>query len=853
MSTQKYNVTGMTCAACQSHVEKAVRGVSGVSDVSVSLLTNSMLVTFDGNADDNAVSKAVSAVGYGASPVNKSSEKKGKSAADLEDTETPKLKKRLFASLLFLIPLMYVSMGVVMWNWYDPLGLRDNPLACAVYQLVLTAVVMVINQKFFVSGFRGLVKRSPNMDALVALGSSAAFLYSLWHVFKMTSTAMNGEFDMLRHHLHELYFESSATILSLITVGKTLEAHSKGKAANALKALMNLAPKTALVVRDGKEMTIAADDMKTDDIFIVRPGESIAADGVVVSGESAVDESALTGESIPVDKMKGSQVSAATINQSGSLTCRAVRVSGETALDKIIEMVENASATKAPIAKIADRVSGIFVPVVIGIAVITWIVWMLSGHEFGYSLARAISVLVISCPCALGLATPVAIMVGSGQAAKNGILFKTAASLESVGKTDIAVLDKTGTITEGKPVVTDIIPCTDVSENTLLECAYSLERKSEHPLAKAVTEKAEESGISAAETEEFSALPGNGVTGKLNGITAFGGSLKLMKEKRLLTAEYEIKGNELAEQGKTPLFFALDGKLLGIIAVADKVRADSRESVEQLKNMGIEVVMLTGDNSRTAKAVAEMSGIDHVISDVLPSDKDRVVSELSKYGKTAMIGDGINDAPALTRADMGVAIGTGADVAVDAADIVLMNSSLSDVCGAIRMSRQTLKNIHENLFWAFFYNCLGIPLASGLFIPLFNIELNPMFGAAAMSLSSFCVVTNALRLNLFNPKSDKKDKPKKKRVILPDEIFSSNNKSNQTEEKAMTKTVYLEGMMCQHCVSHVKKALEGIDGIVSADVSLEDKKAVMTLEGDVDESVIISAITDGGYEFVKFE
>lgn len=853
MSTRKYNVTGMTCAACQSHVEKAVRGVSGVSEVSVSLLTNSMLVTFDENADDTAVCKAVSAIGYGASSVSDSSERSKKTASDLEDTETPGLKKRLLASLLFLIPLMYVSMGVVMWNWYDPLGLSTNPLACALYQLVLTAVVMVINQKFFISGFRGLVKRSPNMDALVALGSSAAFLYSLWHVFIMTSTAMNGEFDMLRHHLHELYFESSATILSLITVGKTLEAHSRGKAANALKALMDLAPKTALVVRDGQEISISADDMTVGDIFIVKPGESIAADGVVISGESAVDESALTGESIPVDKTTGSEVSAATINQSGSLTCRAVRVSGETALDKIIEMVENASATKAPIAKIADRVSGIFVPVVICIALVTLAVWILSGHEFGYSLARAISVLVISCPCALGLATPVAIMVGSGQAAKNGILFKTATSLEAVGKTDIAVLDKTGTITEGKPVVTDIIPCADITEKELLECAYSLEKRSEHPLAKAVTEKAEKTGTTETETEEFSALPGNGVTGKIYGKTAFGGSIKLMKSKGLLTSGYEAKGNELALHGKTPLFFALDGKLLGIIAVADKVRSDSRESVEQLKNMGIEVVMLTGDNSRTAKTVAELSGIEHVISDVLPSDKDRIVSELSKYGKTAMIGDGINDAPALTRADMGVAIGAGADVAVEAADIVLMNSSLSDVCGAIRMSRQTLKNIHENLFWAFFYNCLGIPLAAGLFIPLFNLELNPMFGAAAMSLSSFCVVSNALRLNLFDPKSCKKDRPKKKRVTLPDEIFSSNNKSNQMEEKTMTKTVYVEGMMCQHCVAHVKKALEGIDGIASADVSLDDKKAVLNLEKDVDENTIISAITDGGYTFVKFE
>lgn len=850
MKTVKYNVSGMTCAACQSHVEKAVRSVSGVSDVSVSLLTNSMLVTFSDENDNDSVYKAVSAAGYGATAFNESSDKKH---SDFEDNETQKMKKRLFASVILLIPLLYVSMGVIMWNWYDPLGISKNPLACAIYQMLITIAVMIVNQKFFVSGFKGLLNKTPNMDSLVALGSSAAFIYSLWHLFGMTSSAMNGQYEMTFHHLHELYFESAATILSLITVGKTLESHSKGKAANAIKSLMELAPETALVIRNDSEIIIPADNMVEGDIFIVKPGDSIPADGIVISGESAVDESALTGESIPVDKAEGSNVSAATINQSGSITCKATHVSGNTSLDKIIEMVENASATKAPIAKIADKVSGIFVPVVICLALVTCIVWIVSGHEFGYSLARAISVLVISCPCALGLATPVAIMVGSGLSSKHGILFKTASALEAVGKTDIAVLDKTGTVTEGKPIVTDIIPCENITEKQLLECAYSLESKSEHPLARAIVEKAEELRITKTDTDEFKALHGSGVCGKLNGMNAFGGSLKLLKEKGIVSSEYEKTGLELADMGKTPLYFAVDGRLLGIIAVADTIRKDSRQAVEQLKKMGIEVVMLTGDNSRTAKAVAEQAGISHVVSDVLPADKERVVSELSGYGKTAMIGDGINDAPALTRADMGIAIGAGADVAVEAADIVLMNSSLSDVCSAIRISRQTLRNIHENLFWAFFYNCLGIPLAAGLFIPIFGLELNPMFGAAAMSLSSFCVVSNALRLNFFTPNSDSKDKIKKHMVNLPENFLGIDNNKSEKEVVNMTKTIYIEGMMCQHCVAHVKKALEAIEGISSADVNLKEKKAVMTLNNDVDESIIISAIKNGGYEPVKFE
>lgn len=856
MATEKYNVTGMTCAACQAHVEKAVRSVAGVSDVSVSLLTNSMLVTFSGSADDAAVSKAVTAAGYGVSPADAASSGQKKRSSSLEDTETPRMKKRLAASLILLIPLMYVSMGVMMYGWPDPLHFSENPLACGLYQLILTSVIMVINQKFFISGFKGIINRSPNMDTLVALGSAASYAYSVNILFEMTAFAMNGMNDHVYHLLHGLYFESAAMILSLITVGKTLESHSKGKAAGALKALMELAPKTALVVRNGEEITIPADEMNEGDIFIVKPGESIPADGIVISGESTVDESALTGESIPVDKSSGSAVNAATINCSGSVTCRATGVSGNTTLDRIIEMVENAAATKAPIARIADRVSGIFVPAVTAIALLTGLVWILSGHEFGYSLARAVSVLVISCPCALGLATPVAVMVGSGQGARHGILFKTAAALENAGRIQIAVFDKTGTITEGKPSVTGIVPKGNVTEEELLKAAYSVESRSEHPLAGAVTEKAAEYDFEKKDAVDFRAMPGCGVTGILDGVKITGGSMKFMKEQGVLSEEDENTGQRFADEGKTPLYFAADGKIIGIIAAADTIRPESRETVKQLERMGIETVMLTGDNQRTAAAVAKQAGIKYVISEVLPDEKEHAVSVLSSYGKTAMTGDGINDAPALTRADIGIAVGTGTDVAVESADIVIVNSKLTDVCAAFRMSGKTLKNIHENLFWAFFYNCLGIPLAAGVFIPAFGLELSPMVGAAAMSLSSFCVVTNALRLNFYNPQLTSGDKAGRNRVVLPDnisDIIKGKTEDSDGGEVKMTKTVYIDGMMCERCVAHVKKDLEGIDGVSSADVSLDEKKAVIHLEKEVSEKTIESVIKEGGYKAVKFE
>ncbi len=841
----KFNVTGMTCAACQAHVEKAVQSVKGVKNVSVSLLTNSMIVDFESPADVAAICSAVSKAGYGAESADSENTKKS-SHPDLEDRETPKLKKRLITSLVLLVPLMYVSMGGVMWGWAMPAYFSENPIAIGLYQLLLTAAVMVVNQKFFISGFKGLINRAPNMDALVALGSTAAFVYSVWELFEMSAYAMRGQYEMAAHHLHGLYFESAAMILTLITVGKMLEARSKGKTTNAIKALMDLAPKTAHVIRDGKELTIPAEELIIGETFIVKPGESIPADAVVISGESAVDEAALTGESIPVDKTAGDNISAATINQNGALTCQATHVSGETALDKIIEMVENAAATKAPIAKIADKVSGVFVPTVIVIAIITGAVWLLLGNTFGYSLARAISVLVISCPCALGLATPVAIMVGSGQGAKNGVLFKTASALEAAGKTDIAILDKTGTVTEGKPVVTDIITAEGISEYELLGVAYALEEKSEHPLAKAIMNKKEEISVEYSPADSFSALPGHGVSGIINGKTALGGNAAIMQEKGILTEQMKIHGDKLSEQGKTPLYFAMDGNLLGIISVADVIKPDSKQAVEELKAMGVEVVMLTGDNERTAKAIGKQAGIDKVISDVLPADKEETVRKLSQYGRTAMVGDGINDAPALTRADIGIAIGAGADVAVEAADVVLMNSRLTDVSAAIRLSRQVLKNIHENLFWAFFYNCIGIPLAAGLFIPIFGWELNPMFGAAAMSLSSFCVVTNALRLNWFKPKSSKKDKAKKQ-VVLPQDILISNKTQNAKEENAMTKTIKVDGMMCQHCVAHVKKSLEAMDGVTNAEVSLENKNAVITLTKDVSDNLIKDVIAEAGY------
>lgn len=849
MASEKFSVTGMTCAACQAHVEKAVRAVDGVKEVSVSLLTNSMTVDFDNPADNEKICSAVSKAGYGASPADGVT--KRSAHPDLENHELPVLKRRLIASLVLLIPLMYVSMGAVMWGWKVPAFLSENPLAVGLYQLILSALVMIINQKFFISGFKGLKNRAPNMDTLVAMGSSAAFIYSVWKLFEMTAFAVDGNVKMAAHHLHGLYFESAAMILALITVGKTLEAVSKGRTTNAVKALMNLAPKTAAVIRDEKEVRIPAEDLQSGETFIVRPGESFPADGIVLSGESAVDESALTGESIPVDKAEGDKVSAASINKNGALTCQATNVSGNTTLDKIIEMVENAAATKAPIAKTADKVSGIFVPTVIIIALITGAAWLISGQTFGYALARAISVLVISCPCALGLATPVAIMVGSGQGAKHGVLFKTASALEAAGKTDIVILDKTGTVTEGKPLVTDIIPVAGTAEDTLLKTAFALEDKSEHPLAKAVMLKAEETGISYEPAESFTALPGSGVKGIINGRQALGGNAAVMEKNGLLTDEMKALGEKLSEEGKTPLYFALDGKPLGIIAAADVVKADSKAAVEQFRKMGIEVVMLTGDNARTAAAVGGQVGITNIISDVLPQEKEAVVAKLSEHGKTAMVGDGINDAPALTRADTGIAIGAGADVAVEAADVVLINSKLTDAAAAVRLSRKTLKNIHENLFWAFFYNCIGIPLAAGLFIPILGWELNPMFGAAAMSLSSFCVVTNALRINLFDPCRSGKDKPLagKHKVILPKELFSNNDRSNsnKTEVNAMTKTLEVKGMMCQHCVDHVRKNLEAIDGVRSADVSLENNNAVITFDKEVDEDLIKDIVAEAGY------
>ena len=845
MGFQKFSVSGMTCAACSAHVEKAVRGVEGVSEVSVSLLTNSMGVDFAAPATAQKICDAVSAAGYGAAPENASAAKSDKAAAReaLEDHETPRLARRLIASLILLIPLMYVSMGHVMWGWPLPSVMADKPLTIALFQLIFTAAIMVINQKFFISGLQSVLHGAPNMDTLVAMGSGAACVYSLAVMFQMCA-AESG----LHHYLHQFYFESAAMILTLITVGKMLEARSKGKTTDAIKSLMDLAPKTARVIRNGVEETIPAEEVAMGDIFVVRPGESIPVDGRVIEGESAVNEAALTGESIPVDKAPGSSVSAATLNQNGFITCEATRVGGDTTLSQIIEMVENAAATKAPIAKIADKVSGIFVPTVIGIALVTLIAWLIAGREFGFALARAISVLVISCPCALGLATPVAIMVGSGLGAKNGVLFKTAAALEAAGRTDIVVLDKTGTVTEGKPQVTDIRPAAGVSETELLQAAAALERKSEHPLARAVIEYADGVGLDYPGAEGFSAMPGHGVRGKLDGRVAMGGNTALMEEQGLMTPDMRRLGETLAEAGKTPLFFALDGHLLGIIAVADVVKADSAQAVRALNSMGIHTVMLTGDNRRTARAIADQTGIEAVISDVLPNDKEAVIRRLSEYGKVAMVGDGINDAPALTRADTGIAIGAGADVALDAADVVLMRSSLLDVPAAIRLSRQVLKNIRENLFWAFFYNCIGIPLAAGALIPLFGLELDPMFGAAAMSLSSFCVVTNALRLNFFKLHSDKKDS-KKKAIPLPDMLsdFSDKKTNEKTEVKDMVKIMTIDGMMCNHCTGRGQKALEGVDGVTGVEMSLEDKTATVTLAKDVADSALTEVVTAAGY------
>ena len=823
---EQYDVTGMSCAACSARVEKAVNGVPGVTSCSVSLLTNSMGV--EGTADPSAIIKAVEDAGYGAS-VKGSSKTPDHSSEEkqLEDRETPKLKKRLIASLGFLIVLMYCSMGHNMWNAPLPAFFENNPVAIAILQMILAAIVMVINQGFFISGFKAVLHKAPNMDTLVAMGSAASFVWSVVVLFQMTAS------PMATHLLHELYFESAAMILALITVGKMLEARSKGRTTDALKALMKLAPKTATVIRDGKETVVPVEQVRAGDIFVVRPGESIPVDAIVVDGSSAVDEAALTGESIPVDKNPGDQVSSATINKSGFLKCQATRVGEDTTLSQIIRVVSDAAATKAPIAKIADRVSGIFVPSVIAIAVVTTLVWVFIGKQFGYALARGISVLVISCPCALGLATPVAIMVGNGIGARNGILFKTSASLEQTGRVDIVALDKTGTITTGEPVVTDIVPSDGSDAEKLLRLAASLEAKSEHPLARAIMEKAKKDGIKVTEAKSFEALSGSGVKASLDGKEAFGGSVKFISSKIEVPQSVTKESEKLASGGKTPLLFSKDGKVLGIIAVADTIKSDSRKAIEELKNMGIRVVMLTGDNERTARAIGEEAAVDSVIAGVLPSDKANIVSELERQGKVAMVGDGINDAPALTKADIGIAIGAGSDVAIDAADVVLMKSSLMDVSAAIRLSRATLRNIHQNLFWAFFYNSIGIPLAAGCFVAL-GLTLNPMFGAAAMSLSSFCVVSNALRLNLFKIHDPKHDRRKSK--------MKENNMSDST------KKMDIQGMMCPHCEARVKKALEEIDGVKSAEVSHEKACAVVAFTKAVSDEALTKAVTDAGYE-----
>ena len=840
---EQYHVTGMSCAACSSRVEKAVSKVPGVESCSVSLLTNSMGV--EGTASPEAVIAAVEAAGYGASCKGRGAGTSsgsgngasggGTEADPLEDTETPVLKKRLIWSIIFLVVLMYFSMGHMMWGWPVPEAMADNHVAMGLLQLLLTAAVMVINQKFFISGFRSLWHRAPNMDTLVALGSTAAFGYSTYSLFAMTGAQVRGDMDGVMQYMHEFYFETAAMILALITVGKMLEARSKGKTTDALKNLMKLAPKTAVVLRDGTETEVPVEQVVKGDVFVVRPGENIPVDGIVLEGISAVNEAALTGESIPADKNPGDQVSAATVNQSGFLKCEASRVGEDTTLSQIIRMVSDAAATKAPIAKIADKVSGVFVPAVIGIAAVTIVIWLLCGQSIGYALARGISVLVISCPCALGLATPVAIMVGNGMGAKNGILFKTAVSLEEAGKVNTVVLDKTGTITRGEPKVTDLIMAEGVSEAELLETAYALEARSEHPLAGAVVAMAEEKKLKVCDVQDFMILPGNGLTAVDNGDQLIGGSLTFLNDRIGVPDDVKTVAQRLAEEGKTPLLFARSKKILGVIAVADVIKEDSPEAIRQLQNMGIEVVMLTGDNERTAAAVGKQAGVDQVIAGVLPDGKEAEIRRLRRKGKVAMVGDGINDAPALTRADIGIAIGAGTDVAIDAADVVLMNSKLSDVPAAIRLSRATLKNIHENLFWAFIYNIIGIPLAAGVWIPLFGWQLNPMFGAAAMSLSSFCVVTNALRLNLFDMRNAAKDKQIKRKQ----------------EEKTMEKTMKIEGMMCGHCEATVKKALEALDGVDHADVSHEQDQAVVTLKEDVADDVLKKAVEDKDYNVVS--
>ena len=857
---KQYTVTGMSCAACSARVEKAVSKVDGVTSCSVSLLTNSMGV--EGSATDAQIVEAVEQAGYGASPkgtetangrANNSLEQLKAAQDALVDRETPKLRNRLIASLIFLVVLMYFSMGHMMWGWPLPEFFNGNHVAMGLLQLLLTVAVMVINQKFFISGFKGLIHGAPNMDTLVALGSAASFGYSVYALFAMTAAQVNGDMDAVMSYMHEFYFESAAMILALITVGKMLEAHSKGKTTDALKSLMQLAPKTATVVRDGVEQEISVDAVKKGDIFVVRPGENIPVDGEIIDGTTAVNESALTGESVPVDKQPKDAVSAATVNQSGFIKCRATRVGEDTTLSQIIQMVSDAAATKAPIAKIADRVSGVFVPAVITIAIITIIAWLIAGETVGFALARGISVLVISCPCALGLATPVAIMVGNGKGAKSGILFKTAASLEATGRTQIVALDKTGTITSGEPKVTDIVPDETFFEGTgnnagkLLAIAASVEAKSEHPLAKAIIERAKTDEIAVAEVTDFSAVVGNGLTAILAGKMIKAGNLAFVSKFVKVSDDMRAKAVEFSKEGKTPLFFAADDRLCGIIAVADTIKEDSPEAVRQLKNMGIRVVMLTGDNEQTANAIGKQAGVDEVIAGVLPDGKEAVIRKLKKQGRVAMVGDGINDAPALTRADMGIAIGAGSDVAIDAADVVLMKSRLIDVPAAVRLSRATLTNIHENLFWAFFYNVIGIPLAAGLWYPLLRWKLNPMFGAAAMSLSSFCVVTNALRLNLcrvYDPKHDRKATPDRK---------NKTNKPNESEEKSMTKTMNIEGMMCGHCEARVKKALEALDAVSEAAVRHESGTAVVTLSSDISDEKLKETVEAEDYKVTSIQ
>ena len=848
---EQYNVTGMSCAACSARVEKAVKKVPGVTSCSVSLLTNSMGV--EGTASPAAILSAVQEAGYGASPKNASASKTSDASADLDalaDHETPKLKRRLIASLGFLLVLMYFSMGHMMWGWPLPHWFDGNHVAMGLVQLLLAGIVMVINQKFFINGFKGLLHGSPNMDTLVAMGSMASFVWSTYALFAMTRAQVDGNSELVMHYMMEFYFESAAMILTLITVGKMLEARSKGKTTDALKSLMKLAPQTATLLQEGAEVTVPIAQVKKGDLFVVRPGENIPVDGLVLEGSSAVNESALTGESIPVDKAAGDKVSAATTNQSGFLKCEATRVGEDTTLAQIIRMVSDAAATKAPIAKIADTVSGFFVPAVISISVLTTLVWLLLGREFGYALARGISVLVISCPCALGLATPVAIMVGNGLGARNGILFKTAASLEAAGRTQIVALDKTGTITSGEPRVTDILPAKGVSESELLTLAASLEQKSEHPLAKAVLAYAETETIACPDVTDFAALPGNGLSARLDGMEIYGGNAEFIAAKASVPAELQAEAARLAAEGKTPLFFGGAGRLMGVIAVADTLKEDSPRAIRELQNMGIRVVMLTGDNQRTADAIGRQAGVDEVIAGVLPDGKEAVIRRLQESGKVAMVGDGINDAPALTRADTGIAIGAGTDVAIDAADVVLMNSRLSDVPAAIRLSRATLRNIHENLFWAFIYNIIGIPLAAGVFIP-FGLTLNPMFGAAAMSLSSFCVVSNALRLNLFDVHSTKHDRAAKNAASLPAvsaQPAAVANKESTKEDTAMKKTLKVEGMMCGHCEARVKKALEALPEVDEAVVSHEAGTAIVTLNAEVADDVLKNAVEAQDYK-----